>query len=85
MNLVDCNNVIHYGAPQSIEDYFQESGRVGRSGDHANRMHFGQYHAGLISCAGVHDCEIEMHIIVYLYSCLYASKFVYTNFVRFDH
>ena len=35
VNLVDCNNVIHYGAPQSIEDYFQESGRVGRSGDHA--------------------------------------------------
>ena len=32
IDLPDVNNVIHYGAPRSIEDYFQESGRGGRSG-----------------------------------------------------
>lgn len=36
VNLQDVNNVIHYGAPQSIDDYFQESGRGGRSGGDAN-------------------------------------------------
>ncbi len=35
VNLRNVNTVIHYGAPQSIDDYFQESGRGGRSGDHA--------------------------------------------------
>lgn len=32
INLRDVNTVIHYGAPQSLEDYFQESVRGGRSG-----------------------------------------------------
>ena len=40
MNLVACNSVVHHGTPQSIEDYFQESGRVGRSGDHAKSLIF---------------------------------------------
>ena len=40
VSLVDCNYVIHYGAPKSIEDYFQESGRVGRSGGHAKSSIF---------------------------------------------
>ena len=35
INLRDVNTIIHYGAPQSIEDYFQESGRGGRSSDPA--------------------------------------------------
>ena len=35
VDLRDVNNVIHYGAPQSVEDYFQESGRGGRSGGEA--------------------------------------------------
>ena len=35
INLRDINVVIHYGSPQSLEDYFQESGRGGRSGDNA--------------------------------------------------
>ena len=35
VNLVGVNNVIHYGAPSSMEDYFQESGRAGRAGDAA--------------------------------------------------
>ena len=38
INLRDVNTVIHYGAPQSIEDYFQESGRGGRSGDPARSI-----------------------------------------------
>ena len=32
INLRDVNTVIHYGAPNSIDDFFQESGRGGRSG-----------------------------------------------------
>ena len=35
VNLVGVNRVIHYGAPASIDDYFQESGRAGRSGEAA--------------------------------------------------
>lgn len=35
INLLDVNTVVHYGAPRSIEDYFQESGRGGRSGGDA--------------------------------------------------
>lgn len=32
INFVGLNRTIHYGAPTAIEDYFQESGRAGRSG-----------------------------------------------------
>lgn len=32
---VNLKDIIHYGAPSSIEAYFQESGRGGRSGDSA--------------------------------------------------
>lgn len=35
INLKDVNIIIHYGAPSSVEDYFQESGRGGRSGGDA--------------------------------------------------
>ena len=35
VNLADVNNVIHYGAPHSLEDYFQECGRGGRTGEPA--------------------------------------------------
>ncbi len=35
VNLKDVNTIIHYGAPKSVEDYFQESGRGGRSGGEA--------------------------------------------------
>ena len=38
INLRDVNTIIHYGAPQSIENYFQESGRGGRSGDPARSI-----------------------------------------------
>lgn len=32
VNLKGVNKIIHYGAPRSIDDYFQESGRGGRTG-----------------------------------------------------
>ena len=32
------NLIIHFGAPQSIDDYFQESGRGGRTGDDAHSI-----------------------------------------------
>ena len=35
VNLHSVNSIIHYGAPRSIDDYFQESGRGGRSGGNA--------------------------------------------------
>ena len=35
VDLRDVNTIVHYGAPQSLEDYFQESGRGGRSGGDA--------------------------------------------------
>ena len=33
VNLKDVNIIYHYGAPQSIDDYFQDSGQGGRSGN----------------------------------------------------
>jgi len=38
VNLCDVNTIIHYGAPHSIDDYFQESGRGGRSGGDAHSI-----------------------------------------------
>ena len=40
INLQDVNTIIHYGAPRSLEDYFQESGRGGRSGGDARSVVF---------------------------------------------
>ena len=33
INFAALNTTMHYGAPSTIEDYFQESGCVGRSGE----------------------------------------------------
>lgn len=38
VNLQEVNTVIHYGAPSSIEDYFQGSGRGGQSGESARSV-----------------------------------------------
>jgi superfamily II DNA helicase RecQ len=38
VNLQGINTIIHYGAPSSIDDYFQESRRGGRSGYKANSI-----------------------------------------------
>ena len=35
MGLHGVDTIIHYGAPISIEDYFQASGRRGQTGDSA--------------------------------------------------
>ena len=38
IDLRGVNTIIHYGAPSSMEDYFQASGRGGRSGDSAHSI-----------------------------------------------
>ena len=35
VNLAALNRIVHYGAPRSLDDYFQECGRAGRSGEQA--------------------------------------------------
>ena len=35
IDLHGVDTIIHYGAPSSIEDYFQASGRRGQNGDSA--------------------------------------------------
>ena len=35
VHFVGVNTVIHYGAPHSLDDYLQESGRAGRTGEQA--------------------------------------------------
>ena len=40
VNVVGLNNIIHYGAPRSIEDYVQESGRASRSGEQVTSVIF---------------------------------------------
>ena len=33
VNFAGLRTTIHYGAPRSLDDYFQESGRAGRAGE----------------------------------------------------
>ena len=40
LNVMGLNCIIHYGAPRSIEDYFQESGRAGCNGEQATSVVF---------------------------------------------
>ena len=40
VNIMDVNLIIHYGTPHTIDDYFQESERGGRSGDYARSIVF---------------------------------------------
>ena len=42
VHLIDVNTIVHYGAPSSIDDYFQASGRGGRSGCSARSIVFWQ-------------------------------------------
>lgn len=52
VNFASMNTVIHYGAPSSIEDYFQESGRCGWSGDQAKSIIYWQ----------PHDCPLKVDL-----------------------
>ena len=38
VNFAALNTIYHYGAPRSIDDFFQESGRAGRSGAQAKSV-----------------------------------------------
>lgn len=38
VDMAGVNTIIHYGAPSSIDGYFQESGRAGWSGDQASSV-----------------------------------------------
>ena len=38
VNFVALNTIYHYGAPRTIDDFFQESGRAGRSGAQAKSV-----------------------------------------------
>ena len=38
VNMAKVNRIIHYGAPRSIDDYFQESGRASRSGEQSSSL-----------------------------------------------
>ena len=38
IDLQDVDTIMHYGAPRSLDDYFQESGRGGRSGSNARSI-----------------------------------------------
>ena len=40
VNIVDVNTTWHYGAPSTLDDYLQESGRAGRSGNQATSIVF---------------------------------------------
>jgi len=40
VNMVGVNTTWHYGAPSSLENYSQESGRAGRTGEHAKSIIF---------------------------------------------
>lgn len=40
VHMTDVNTIVHYGAPSSIDDYFQSSGRGGRSGSEARSVVF---------------------------------------------
>ena len=40
VHLVGVNTILHYGAPRSIDEYFQGSGRGGRSGEKARSIVF---------------------------------------------
>ena len=38
VDLKNVQTVVHYGAPRSLDDFFQESGRAGRSGVKAHSV-----------------------------------------------
>lgn len=40
LNFSGLRTTIHYGAPRSLDDYFQESGRAGRHGEQSNSTIF---------------------------------------------
>ena len=38
INIENLNKIVHYGAPSTLEDYFQESGRAGRAGNQSSSV-----------------------------------------------
>lgn len=60
VNFSDLNHIIHYGAPSSLDDYFQESGRSGRSGEQAKSIVYWQPHDCPMreNLSNPHDAEV---------------------------
>lgn len=60
IDLQDVNTIIHYGVPRSLEDYFQESGRGGRTGARAKSIVFWRPRdcPSKVTPSNIHDHEV---------------------------
>ena len=65
VNFVGLNYIIHYGAPRSIEDYFQECGRAGRSGEPAKSVIYWTPVEAPLRKKLVNPCDAEVAAVRY--------------------